>query len=120
SRARTGRSTLTSTEGAARVIIVGAGQAGGRAGEALRGAGFTGEVVLIGDERHEPYERPRLSKSVLLGEEPASAAAIHPREWYAGHGITLRTRTRVEAIAPRSRQVILADGQRLEYSSLLL
>ena len=102
------------------MVIVGAGQAGGRAAEALRAAGFAGEVVLVGDERHEPYERPRLSKSVLLGEEPASAAAIHPREWYAGQGITLRTRTRVEAIAPRSRTVITAEGQRLEYSRLLL
>jgi NADPH-dependent 2,4-dienoyl-CoA reductase/sulfur reductase-like enzyme len=76
--------------------------------------------VLLGDERHEPYERPRLSKSVLLGEERAAAAWIYPREWYAAHGITLRTRTRVEAIAPKSRAVITADGQRLEYSKLLL
>ena len=102
------------------MVIVGAGQAGGRAAEALRAAGFTGEVVLIGDERREPYERPRLSKSVLLGEEAASAASIHPREWYAGQGIALRTRTRVEAIAPRSQTVITAEGQRLEYSRLLL
>ena len=102
------------------MVIVGAGQAGGRAAEALRAAGFDGEVLLLGEERFEPYERPRLSKSVLLGEEPASAAAIHPREWYAGQGITLRTRTRVEAIAPRSRTVITAEGQRLEYSRLLL
>jgi NADPH-dependent 2,4-dienoyl-CoA reductase/sulfur reductase-like enzyme len=103
-----------------RVVIVGAGQAGGRAAEALRGAGFAGEVVLIGDERHEPYERPRLSKSVLLGEEPAAAAFIRPREWYAAHGVALRTRSRVEAIAPKSQTVITADGQRLEYSRLLL
>jgi p-cumate 2,3-dioxygenase ferredoxin reductase subunit len=53
-----------------RVVIVGAGQAGGRAAEALRAAGFKGEILLLGDERHEPYERPRLSKSMLLGEEP--------------------------------------------------
>ncbi|HUQ24330.1 MAG TPA: FAD-dependent oxidoreductase [Burkholderiales bacterium] len=103
-----------------RVVIVGAGQAGGRAAEALRAAGYLGEIVLIGEERHEPYERPRLSKSVLVGEEPAAAASLHPRDWYAAHGITLRTRARVEAIAPRSRAVITADGQRLDYSKLLL
>jgi NADPH-dependent 2,4-dienoyl-CoA reductase/sulfur reductase-like enzyme len=102
------------------VVIVGAGQAGGRAAEALRAAGFKGEILLLGDERHEPYERPRLSKSMLLGEEPAAAATIHPREWYAGHGVALRTRMRVEAIAPKSRAVMTADGQRLEYSTLLL
>ena len=101
-------------------MIVGAGQAGGRAAEALRAARFTGEVVLLGEECHEPYERPPLSKSVLLGEEPAAAASIHPREWYAAHGVSLRSRARVEAIAPKSRTVITAEGQRLEYSKLLL
>ena len=108
------------TSATERVVIVGAGQAGGRAAEALRAAGFAGEVVLLGEERHEPYERPRLSKSVLAGEEPAAAASIHPREWYAAHGVALRTRTRVEAIAPKSRTVITDDGQRHEYSKLLL
>lgn len=101
-------------------MIVGAGQAGGRAAEALRAAGYPGEIVLLGEERHEPYERPRLSKSVLLGEEPATAASMHPRDWYAAQGITLRTRARVEAIAPKSQAVITADGQRLEYAKLLL
>ena len=99
---------------------MGAGQAGGRAAEALRAAGFAGEVMLFGEERHEPYERPRLSKSVLTGDERAAAASIHPRDWYAAQGIVLRTRTRVEAIAPKSRAIITADGQRQEYSKLLL
>jgi NADPH-dependent 2,4-dienoyl-CoA reductase/sulfur reductase-like enzyme len=45
---------------------------------------------------------------------------MHPREWYAAHGVTLHTRARVEAIAPKSRVVITADGGRLEYSKLLL
>jgi NADPH-dependent 2,4-dienoyl-CoA reductase/sulfur reductase-like enzyme len=103
-----------------RIVIVGAGQAGGRAAEALRAAGYAGEVVLVGEEAHEPYERPRLSKSVLAGEEPAAAACMHPREWYAAHGIKLQTRARVEAIAPKSRVVITSDGQRLDYSKLLL
>lgn len=101
-----------------RVVIVGAGQAGGRAAEALRAAGFAGEVLLIGEERHEPYERPPLSKQALLGEE--AAAPMHPRDWYAARGITLRTGVRVELIAPRSRTVTTAEGQRLEYSRLLL
>jgi anthranilate 1,2-dioxygenase ferredoxin reductase subunit len=103
-----------------RVVIVGAGQAGGRAAEALRAAGYAGEVVLFGEEPHEPYERPRLSKSVLVGEEPGVAACMHPREWYAAHGVKLHTRARVEAIAPKGRVVITADGERLEYSKLLL
>ena len=102
------------------MVIVGGGQAGGRAAEALRAVGFAGEVVLFGEERHEPYERPRLSKTVLTRDEPAGAATIRPREWYAAQGISLRTRSRIEAIAPRSHAVITAEGQRLEYSKLLL
>src|SRR5688500_17811045 len=93
-----------------RVVIVGAGQAGGRAAEALRAAGFPGAIVLLGAEHHEPDERPRVSKSVLIGEERASAASIHPHEWYSANGIALRTRTRVEAIAPKSRAVITAES----------
>jgi NADPH-dependent 2,4-dienoyl-CoA reductase/sulfur reductase-like enzyme len=53
-----------------RVVIVGAGQAGGRAAEALRAAGHVGPITLIGEEAHLPYERPQLSKSILLDSEP--------------------------------------------------
>ena len=49
-------------------MVVGAGQAGGRAVEAMRAAGFEGRVVLIGEEAHPPYERPPLSKKLLMGE----------------------------------------------------
>jgi hypothetical protein len=49
-----------------RVVIVGAGQAGGRAAEAFRAVGHVGPITLIDDEAHLPYERPQLSKSILL------------------------------------------------------
>ncbi|MBG0829438.1 FAD-dependent oxidoreductase [Planomonospora sp. ID67723] len=51
-----------------RVVVVGAGLAGVRSVEALRARGFGGEITLIGDEPHRPYDRPPLSKAVLLGE----------------------------------------------------
>ena len=58
----------------AAVVIVGSGQSGGRAAEALRQGGHTGRITLIGDELHPPYERPALSKEFL-----SSAAAEQPR-----------------------------------------
>jgi hypothetical protein len=71
---------LASREGAnavnlskTRVVIAGAGQAGGRAAEALRAAGHVGPITLIGEETHLPYERPQLSKSILLDSEPNPA-----------------------------------------------
>jgi anthranilate 1,2-dioxygenase ferredoxin reductase subunit len=103
-----------------RVVIVGAGQAGGRAAEALRALGYPGEVLLLGDEPREPYERPALSKGVLLGEEPAARTLIHPRQWYEAQRIELRTGTHVAAIAPVSRTLLTAEGEAIEYSKLLL
>ncbi|MFI6295378.1 NAD(P)/FAD-dependent oxidoreductase [Nonomuraea sp. NPDC050790] len=49
------------------VVVVGAGLAGVRSVESLRGRGFEGRVTLLGEERHRPYDRPPLSKAVLLG-----------------------------------------------------
>ena len=105
---------------AERIVIIGASQAGARAAEALRGAGFAGELVLVGDEPELPYERPALSKGVLLGTESAESTRIHPAEFYRDQRITLRTGVRAEAIAPASRTVMLADGGRLAYHQLLL
>lgn len=50
-----------------RIIVAGASLAGLRAAESLRDNGFTGELVIIGAEPHEPYDRPPLSKAVLAG-----------------------------------------------------
>ncbi|MBK8063908.1 MAG: FAD-dependent oxidoreductase [Betaproteobacteria bacterium] len=105
---------------AERILIVGAGQAGARAAEALRGAGFAGEVGLIGDEPELPYERPALSKGVLLGEEAADTTRIHPAEFYREQRIALHVGVRAEAISPGSRSVLLSDGVRLDYDKLLL
>ncbi|WP_420538121.1 NAD(P)/FAD-dependent oxidoreductase [Nonomuraea pusilla] len=54
------------------VVVVGAGLAGVRSVEALRARGFAGRITLIGQERHRPYDRPPLSKAVLLGDADSS------------------------------------------------
>jgi NADPH-dependent 2,4-dienoyl-CoA reductase/sulfur reductase-like enzyme len=106
--------------GTERIVIVGAGQAGGRAAETLRAAGFQGSVVLVGEETLPPYERPPLSKDVLAGKAAPETTFLRPAESYAELGVELRLGVRVHAIDPKSRQVQLGDASALPYDRLLL
>jgi NADPH-dependent 2,4-dienoyl-CoA reductase/sulfur reductase-like enzyme len=103
-----------------RIVIVGAGQAGARAAEALRAGGFAGSVALIGAEAEPPYERPALSKGVLLGTETAESTQCLPRAFYDERAIELRLSTRVEAIAPAAQRILLSSGEWMAYDKLLL
>ena len=69
-------STSHGTAPARRVVVVGAGMAGVQTAVALREQGFTGTVTLIGAEPHQPYDRPPLSKAVLLGKAEGSALDV--------------------------------------------
>lgn len=84
-----------------RIVVLGAGQAGGWAALTLRDAGFAGEVVLIGEEPHLPYERPPLSKGVLAGAAAPESVRLVPPENYAQKD--------VEFITGRARQLDLAQ-----------
>ena len=102
------------------MVIIGAGHAGGRAAEAMRQAGFAGEIVLMGEEAHVPHERPPLSKELLIGEEGAEKTFLHPPDYYAENDIDLRLGTRVDAIDRHGHAVVLADGGRVGYDKLLI
>ena len=101
-------------------VIVGAGLAGAKAAESLRGAGFEGRVVLVGDEQDRPYERPPLSKEILKGDKAREKAFVHPQDWYDGNGVELRLGTEVTALDRVARKVVLASGESLAYDKLLL
>ena len=68
-------------------VIVGASLTGATAAATLRASGFDERLVLIGDERSLPYERPGLSKKYLRGEEPVdeSAEVGHAQSLPDGH-----------------------------------
>jgi 3-phenylpropionate/trans-cinnamate dioxygenase ferredoxin reductase subunit len=101
-------------------VIVGAGLAGAKAAQTLRESGFGGEIVLLGDEPERPYERPPLSKGLLLGTAERESAFVHEAGWYAEHDVDLRTGVTATAIDRAARQVELADGHRVGYDALLL
>lgn len=107
--------TAFKTEG--RIVIVGASLAGLRGAEALRKEGFTGSLTIIGDEQHEPYDRPPLSKQVLKGWVPAENTKL-PRmrkvdaEWKLGVAATGLDRV--------NRHVLLANGDKVPFDRLLI
>ena len=102
-----------------RVVIVGAGQAGGRAAEALRAAGHVGPIALIGEEAHLPYERPQLSKSILLDDEPNPTFIRAHNDW-AELDVTLSISSRVVAADIERREIGLDDGRSFAFDQLLL
>ncbi|NTF46018.1 NAD(P)/FAD-dependent oxidoreductase [Rhizobium rhizogenes] len=102
------------------IVIVGAGECGARAALSLRENGYPHPVTLIGDEVHLPYERPPLSKQLLLAEATPSPPPVLTDIMLAERGIRYIGEALVEAIDPADRQVILSDGQALPYEKLLL
>ncbi|MCS4250090.1 NAD(P)/FAD-dependent oxidoreductase [Pseudomonas sp. BIGb0164] len=102
------------------LIIVGAGHAGGRAALTLREEGYTGRLILIGDEAHVPYERPPLSKGLLQGTTDLAGCSLLNSERLAELGIEHLAGNPVSRLEPSQHRLQLADGQWLPYAGLLL
>ncbi|MFI2081613.1 NAD(P)/FAD-dependent oxidoreductase [Streptomyces rubiginosohelvolus] len=101
-------------------VIVGAGLAGAKAAETLRAEGFTGRVILIGDERDHPYERPPLSKGYLDGKADRDSVFTHERPWYAGADVELHLGQPVTVLDRYAKTVQLGDNTVIHYDKLLL
>ena len=104
----------------ARVVIVGAGHAGGSAAAFLRQYGHTGPIVLIGDEPLLPYQRPPLSKAWLKGEADADSLQLKPSSWYEEAGVSLRLGGVAVSLNRGAKTVSLASGETLPYDYLIL
>ncbi len=118
------------------IVVVGAGIAGVTAAGTLRDAGFKGRVILVCDEREVPYDRPPLSKSVLVHDEFEPLVASHmpddialrapenislrPADWYKQQSIELRLGARVVDIDAATHRLTLQSGETVDYSRLIL
>ncbi|MGH6644804.1 MAG: NAD(P)/FAD-dependent oxidoreductase, partial [Bradyrhizobium sp.] len=103
-----------------RVVIVGAGHAGGHAAMAARAAAPSANIVLVGSEHYPPYERPPLSKAVLMGTSSAETTFLKPAAHYREKAIDLRLGASVVEI-DRAAGRVLIDGRDFEpYDALIL
>lgn len=103
-----------------KVLILGAGHAGGSAAALLRSSGFEGPIVLAGEEPVAPYQRPPLSKAWLKGEADLDALLLRPESFYPEHRIDLRTGVRATSIDAGARSVTFEDGLTEPYDVLII
>lgn len=103
-----------------RLLIIGNGCAGTEVAFGARAAGWTGTITLIGDEAHEPYHRPPLSKAYLMSDAQQGSMSLRGTAAYGSAQITLLPRHRAVAIHRADTQVEFEDGLRLPYDRLVL
>lgn len=99
-------------------MIVGGGLAAAKAVERLRVEGYDGGVTVVAAEPHEPYERPPLSKDLLLGKD--ENPTVLPSTWWPEHDVRLRTGTRATTVDRAAGRVGLDTGESLAYDYLVL
>ena len=102
------------------MVIIGAGECGGRAALGLREHGYEGAVTLVGDEPHHPYERPPLSKDVLALTDAPPPKWVSTPEIFVDKRIACITGKSAVAIDLAAKAVVLSDGLSLPYAKLLL
>lgn len=105
--------------GTPRVIIVGASHASAQMCASLRQDGWTGEILLLGDEPGLPYQRPPLSKAYLAGKLSPDELLIRKPDFYLKQEVSFR-QARVVKLHPDALQVELEDGEVLDFDHLAL
>ncbi len=100
-------------------VIVGGGHGGAQLCASLRQNGFSGRITMVSKDDCLPYHRPPLSKAFLKNPE-ADMQIIKPRTFYDDNNIELMLGKAVTSIHRSSNEIETADGQRLNYSKLVL
>lgn len=110
---------MTAVDAENTALIVGAGHAAGECATAIREQGWTGRIVMVGEESHLPYQRP-LSKAFLSGESTAEQLYLKPLSTYDKARVEFIPNTRVERIDRDAKRVALSNGSEISYAKLVL
>ncbi|MGH3334428.1 MAG: NAD(P)/FAD-dependent oxidoreductase [Nocardioides sp.] len=102
-----------------RIIVVGGGLAAASAVDELRSNGHEGSIDVFCAEPHLPYERPPLSKGVLLGSAEEESVQVHDRAWYDDRDVVLHLGTPVTGL-DLDRNMVVGDGVSVGFDRLLL
>lgn len=103
-----------------RVVIVGSSLAATKTVQSLRSAGFSGELLVIGEEWDQPYDKPPLSKGFLAGAvSEVDIALLEPGAW-STLGVEVLSGVPAVALDTTHRDVELADGRRIPYDNLVI
>ncbi len=103
-----------------RFVVIGGGHAAGQAVASLRQGGFEGEIDVIGEEPHLPYQRPPLSKQYLSGEHALDRVYLRAASFYEERKIKLYLGVRAERIDRAAHTVTLSTGDTIRYDKLLI
>ena len=103
-----------------RVIIVGGGQGAGQAAVSLRQEGYEGEIIILTEESHLPYQRPPLSKQFLAGTQEVERIYLRPEKFYIDNQIEILTNQRVESLDLEHHRVVGQKGQLFDFNRLIL
>jgi NAD(P)H-nitrite reductase len=101
-------------------VIVGGGLSGASAVEGIRERDATGSILLIGDEKHLPYNRPPLSKQLWFGKTRVEDIFIHDQDYYRQQGVTVLSTARAAKVDPEGKTLTLDNGDNYRFDKLLL
>ena len=105
----------------ARYVLVGGGLASATAAENIRKHDTDGSLLIIGSEKHPPYNRPPLSKEYLRGEAKAEdVLPVQTASWYTDNKVTLLTGTKAKSADTAAKTVTLENGDTVSYEKLLI
>jgi len=108
------------TEKSYEYIIVGGGLAGASAVDGVRDLDKSGDILMIGAEKHLPYDRPHLSKKLWFGKKTVEQIFLHDQDYYDRTGVTVAAGVTVASLEPGKNLLITADGKKFQYNKLLL